>query len=193
MRVRHKVINVSPHRSGTKSVTVFAAAHGLKALHWKRVIEKQLADCGDCPDAIWGRVRSHLDAVDVASDLPWPIVARHAAAEMPDARFLLLRREAAAWVASVRRLAGGTRLSGVGRAFYRVLCGREVDRLEHVSDRQLGADYERFCDDMAKALGDRLTVGRLDDPDVGHVVASALGVEMTVPFPCVTAPLPGPV
>lgn len=175
------IINVSPHRSATQSVTAFAEAHGLTARHW-------LGDAFD--EACGALIHNHhnlgplwtLSApyadTDIVSDFPWPLVFAEAAAALPDARFLLVQRNELSWLASIRRHTDGRELSYLEKWFYWTYCWPGVRKLCNYSDDALMYGYRLHRLALRDALGDRLTVFQLDDPHLGERLAEFMGVRM---------------
>jgi hypothetical protein len=175
------IINISPHRSATKNFTAFCAAHGLAARHWPGEAFDALAEKPRNSDELWDMVRPMLANGEVFSDLPWPIVYRQAAAALPLARFVLVRRPAAVWIASVRRHTADRFLSHLERLFYLEATGRRVDSLSEFSAGELLNTYWSFCNAALDELGSRLRIFNLG-PDIGAEIAAWVPFEQRVPF-----------
>jgi len=166
-----RFVNVSPHRSGTQSLTAFCRAHGLTALHWQGLeFEARCVSRGEA----WAAAKPLLATADVASDLPWPIVYPDVAATT-EARFFLVRRKPAAWIRSVRGMMAGRPMGPLERLFYRELTGRREDRIEAYSEAELAAAYARFLAAARNDLGDRLTLFDLEDPALADKLARYFG------------------
>ena len=165
-------LNISPHRSGTQSITTFCRAHGLKALHWQGLEFEQL--CVSRGET-WDAAKPLLPTADVASDLPWPIVYQDVAATT-NARFFFVRRQPEVWVQSVTGMMAGRLMGPLERLFYREIAGRWEDRIERFSDIELARAYTEFLAQAHRDLGDRLTVFELEDPAFADKLAHYFGV-----------------
>jgi Sulfotransferase domain len=166
-----RFVNVSPHRSGTQSVTAFCQAHGLKALHWQGLaFEARCVSRG----VAWEVAKPLLGAADVASDLPWPIVYSDVAATT-DARFFLVRRKPAAWIRSVRGMMAGRPMGPLERLFYRELTGRPETSIDGYSAAEIESAYCRFLGSAKRDLGARLTLFDLEDPALADKLARYFG------------------
>ena len=165
-------VNVSPHRSGTQSITAFCRVHGLNALHWQGLeFEARCVSRGDA----WEAAKPLLPTADVASDLPWPIVYPDVAAAT-DAWFFLVRRPPAAWVRSVRGMMAGRPMGPLERLFYRELVGRSEAAIEAYSEAELAEAYLGFVARARRDLGARLALFDLEDPALADKLAKYFGV-----------------
>jgi hypothetical protein len=109
--MRPKVFVVSLHRTGTRSVTSLLRSLGLNAQHWLG-----RHNGTDFESLISGRERDlvhiaelmapAIDDFDAVSDVPIPVLYRQLATMYRDAKFILVERDPAAWVSSVRRHIG---------------------------------------------------------------------------------------
>jgi Sulfotransferase domain len=169
-------VNVSPHRSGTQSLTAFVRAHGLKALHWQG---PEFDDRCRSRGATWEMAKPLLQTAEVFSDLPWPIVWRDVAATASekDVSFFLVRRDPKAWVRSVRAMIGARDFSWPERQFYRDITGSTRRTIGDFSDAELVAAYRRFLDEAKAELGSRLTVFDLADKQFADKLARYFGFE----------------
>jgi hypothetical protein len=164
-------VNISPHRSGTQSLTTFCRVHGLKALHWQGLeFERRCVSRGEA----WAAAKPLLATADVASDLPWPIVYSDVAATT-DAAFFLVRREPAVWVRSVRGMMTGRPMGPLERLFYREITGLWETAIEAFSDKQLADAYSQFISTAWRDLGTRLTLFDLEDRALADKLAKYFG------------------
>jgi hypothetical protein len=183
-----KVFNISPHRSGTRSFHVFCGAHGLRSAHWPEAAFDQACEpaLGGLDEAaLWEVAVAHFEQGEVFSDLPCPLIYRQALAAWPEARFVLVRREPAAWIASVRRHAGGRHLSYLEKFFYWSLCGQRLERIDQYSDACLARGYAGFVRDAEAYLareGARVESFDLTSATLGRELAAFLGFEMRQAF-----------
>ncbi len=183
-----KVFNISPHRSGTRSFHAFCAAHGLISSHWPeaafdQACEQALGALDE--EALWEVSMAHFAAGEVFSDLPCPMIYRQALAAWPEARFVIVRRDPDAWVASVRRHAGGRDLSYLEKFFYWSVCGERWERIDHYSDTILAQGYARFMQDAGDYLINReARVGRFDlmSPALGRELGAFLEFDVRQQF-----------
>jgi len=169
------IVNVSPHRSATQSVTAFARAHGLTARHWLGEAFDNAAS-GVMLDtaALWRLAKPYAD-VDVVSDLPWPLLHVELST-LHDARFLLVQRNDLSWLASVRRHTAKRDLSYLEKWFYWTYAKPGAARLDAYDDDALLQACQRHRYAVREALGDRLTTFRLEDPHLAERLAEFLGV-----------------
>ncbi len=177
-----RFLNLSPHRSGTKSFTDFSLAHGLRALHYSEEADASLEGVSDSRE-IWARVRHLLPTADVASDFPWPLVHEEAARADSRLRFVVFRRQPAAWLASVRRHVDGRRMAWGERAFYARICGRREETLAAYLDGEILHGYGEFLEDLEVLLDGRLEVFDLGEAGLETRLAAWMGLEAGVPFP----------
>jgi len=183
-----KVFNISPHRSGTRSFHAFCAAHGLKSAHWPeaafdRACERALGNLDE--KALWEVSSAYFEAGEVYSDLPCPLIYRRALAAWPEARFVLVRRDPAAWIASVRRHAGGRNLSYLEKFFYWSVCGERLARIDAYSDESLARGYAAFMRDAEAYLrrqGARVRGFELGSANIGRELAAFIGFTERYPF-----------
>ncbi len=168
-----KAFNVSPHRSGTRSFHAFCVAHGLRSSHWPEAAVDQACE------------PAYFASGEVFSDLPCPLIYRRALAAFPEARFVIVRRDSAAWIASVRRHASGRDLSYLEKFFYWRVCGERFSRIDAYSDASLRDGYAGFLRDAEAYLtrqGARVARFDLDDKEIGPKLAAFLGFEPKHPF-----------
>jgi hypothetical protein len=176
------IVNISPHRSATKSFTAFCAAHGFRAVHWLGDdFDAAVGDMTDMGD-LWALARPVLDSGNVFSDLPWAMLYPEVAAAYPEARFVLIMRSPRDWLASVRRHTDGRWLSHLERLFYAAFAGRTVQALSELTDRELLDVYQRFLCGAVRDLGPRLGVFDLGDAALGPKLAAWLGFAFCHPF-----------
>ncbi len=183
-----KAFNVSPHRSGTRSFHAFCVAHGLRSSHWPEAAVDQACEPalrGLDETALWDVCAAHFASGEVFSDLPCPLIYRRALAAFPEARFVIVRRDSAAWIASVRRHASGRDLSYLEKFFYWRVCGERFSRIDAYSDASLRDGYAGFLRDAEAYLtrqGARVARFDLDDKEIGPKLAAFLGFEPKHPF-----------
>jgi len=201
---RTKIFCVSMQRSGTTSVGDWLEANGLTRvgsptsvrMGWTRLWMQ-----GNY-DAIFSS--SEFKRADVFEDDPWwcPDFFRVVAERYPDAKFILLERDADAWFDSMCHHSGG-RNPGWTDIHARIY-GREAD-LEEVIRKNPGipsdgwsmlsivehrehyqAVYQRHGETVRSYFRDqpdRLFVGRLDAPDVFQRMCGFVGIEHNAQVP----------
>jgi hypothetical protein len=187
-----KVLNVSPHRSGTRSFHAFCIAHGLTSAHWPeaafdQACQRALEHLDEA--ALWEVSAAHFETGEVFSDLPCPLIYRQALAAWPEARFVLVRRDPAAWIASVRRHAAGRNLSYLEKFFYWSVCGGRPARIDAYSDASLTRGYSAFMQHSEAYLrqrGARVRSFELGSAELGRELAAFIGFEARYPFVRIT-------
>ncbi|NNJ75121.1 MAG: hypothetical protein HKP56_08165 [Anderseniella sp.] len=97
-----KVFVVALHKSGTSSLHDFAVRAGLKSSHSPAVdngvnYEKRILPHIDDHAAILNVMAPVIERYDVHGDIPWSGLYRAAQKSYPDARFVLMERDADQW------------------------------------------------------------------------------------------------
>ncbi len=187
-----KVFNVSPHRSGTQSFHHFCAAHGLASAHWPgaEIDEAARHALPNLDSALlWQLCAGYFAGARVFSDFPTALIYPHAAAEVPDARFVLIRRDPADWAMSVRRHTHGRDLGYLESFFYHRALGRQnPPNLNGYGSLALIQAYRDHCataEALLAAVGAPLFAGSLDDPTMPARLAAFLGFRQQYPFPAI--------
>jgi hypothetical protein len=163
-------------------------AHGLRSAHWPEAAFDQACErtLGELDEgALWEVSAGHFEDGEVFSDLPCPLIYRRAFAAWPEARFVMVRREPGAWVASVRRHAGGRDLSYLEKFFYWTVCGERLARIDQYSDARLAEGYAGFMRDAQSYLasaGARVGCFALGSPDLARDLAAFMGFQARYPF-----------
>lgn len=168
-----KIFNLSPHRSGTKSFTQFCNSAGFHSAHWLGNAIDDLMEYATSAADVWPVVKLIIPKYDVFSDLPWPIV--YPFISDVDAKFVLIRRVPATWLASVRRHTAGRSLSYLESLFYLTLTGRYEKTLDKYSDDELLRRYMDFVVEIMMSKTD-LGVFDLEDPNLSKALAEYLGI-----------------
>jgi hypothetical protein len=184
-----KVYNISPHRSGTRSFHAFCCAHGLRSAHWcgpeAEEGARALANYVEPRDlVVWSGFHDYYASADIFSDFPTPLTWRSIRESERDAKFILIERDANAWVRSVRSHKGDVPLTMLERIFYRRITGKFAARIGEYSDDELVHGYGYYMGGAVRDFADRddMLFVRLEDPLIGERVAEFMGFVAKFPF-----------
>jgi hypothetical protein len=133
---------------------------------------------------VWDACREHFRSADVFSDLPVPSIYGLLWQFHPNAKFVLIKRDPGAWVASVRRHFQGRGFSFLEKFFYWSILGVRADSLDAYRDEELRTAYERCCSQAATFLRDRapFLAADLDNPALDECIAEFLGFDLKEPM-----------
>lgn len=187
-----KCFVLSLHRTGTKSTAEHLEALGLSTAHFpSRHRGEDLQEKIRGRETDLGFVARTIEPViakrDAVMDVPIPVLYRELFEAYPQAKFILLHRPRAAWIASVRKSAGGRELNPFEKVQYWHYLPDCPDSLDNVSDQALGVLMDKHISDVTNffaACGpSRLGTFALGNIDCGASIARFLGRDAHDPLP----------
>ena len=143
---------------------------------------------------VWQLYRQLLDGADAFADVPVPFLYREIHAACPRATYVLLKRRPEGWIKSVRHHSKGRELAVLDRMQYREICGKDAERIEHFSDRDLFYGYERFIESVANWFignGAKFILLEIEHADLSARLGSFLGFDPGITFPRIEHSAPG--
>lgn len=192
MRLPFKVFVVSLHKSGTSSLHDFAVRAGLQSSHSPAVdngvnYEKRILPYISDHDAILDVLAPVVERYDVHGDIPWSGLYQAVQKAYPDARFVLVERDADQWWESIAAHWSLPTMSRRLRPYevvqYADLLPDDM-RVVSLGDKALmTAAYRRHCDQVRKTIAsDRLLQIDLRDPEAPGQLAAFIGIEGALPI-----------
>ncbi|MBB5372795.1 sulfotransferase [Acidocella aromatica] len=192
-----RIFNLSLHRSGTQSFADFCQRNGLKTLHWPGIgfdlICRPALETVDS-EYVWYQYSKIIGGFDAVADIPAPVVFREAMTNYPDAKFVLILREPAEWVKSVRQHVNQREMDVLEKMQYWTAYGKNFGDYLTLGDAELEALYRRFAQmvtDYARRRNVALGIFDLSDPELGQKLGAFLEVEGQKSFNLVDITKPG--
>jgi len=187
-----KYFVVSLHRCGTHSTAAYLEELGIRTRHWpvdhdgvdlQEMVRDRETDLAHVTNVL----APVIDSYQAVADVPIPALYRELFARYPDAKFLLLHRDAGDWVQSVRwKLRRGVFQPYV-RTLYWTYFPSRPQRIQELSDAELvwmhGQHMAEVTAFFSQVAPDQLGVFDLYAPDTGPRLAAFLGARSTRLFP----------
>jgi len=186
-----KAVVVSLHRSATRSTVAHLQQLGLRTTHYitqdsKREFRRAILGRETDLDHVFSVIAPALAGYDAAGDVPVPVLYRQFEARYPEAKFLLVTRDPAAWAKSVREHIGARPFAAPEKVQYWQYFPNRPERIGDLTDDQLVAMYwehtarvEAYFNGRREKLG----VFPIDAPDAPQRIAAFLGIDGKRPFP----------
>ena len=186
-----KAVVVSLHRSATRSTVAHLQQLGLRTTHYitqdtKREFRRAILGRETDLDHVFSVIEPALAGYDAAGDVPVPVLYRQFEARYPEAKFLLVLRDPAAWVKSVREHIGDRGFAAPEKVQFWQYFGDRPERIGQLTDAQLTGMYTEHTarvDAYFAGRPEKLGVFRIEAPDAPQRIAAFLGVDSTRPFP----------
>ncbi len=183
-----RVFNLSLHRSGTQSFADFCQRNGLKTLHWPGIgfdlICRPALETVDS-EYVWYQYSKIITGFEAVADVPAPVVFREAMTNYPAAKFVLILREPAEWVKSVRRHINQREMDVLEKMQYWIAYGKNFGDYLSLGDDELEALYRRFAQmvtDYARQRNVALGTFELSDPELAPKLDAFLEMKGQQPF-----------
>jgi hypothetical protein len=192
MSLPFKVFVVALHKSGTSSLHDFAVRAGLKSSHSPAVdngvnYEKRIIPHIDDHAAILNVMAPVIERYDVHGDIPWSGLYRAAQKSYPDARFVLMERDADQWWESIAAHWSLGTMSRRVRPYevvaYSGLIPAQM-RVISLADKALLTDaYRRHGDQVRRTIAaDNLLEIDLANPQASDQLAAFIGADAASPI-----------
>lgn len=187
-----KCVVLSLHRSGTRSTAQFLSDLGLRTIHWPvyhqgQDLRAKIIGRETELEAVYEAISPILDDAEAIADVPIPVLYRQLYRSFPNAGFILVERDSAAWVRSVRTHLKDRKFGPYERVVYWQFFGHRPKSARLLTDQDLlgmqarhRASVEGF---FRKVAPDRLRCFQLEDDNAGGKIASFLGYERQGPLP----------
>ena len=179
-----KCFVLSLHRTGTKSLSELLTSLGMKTVHFparhkRRDLQAQIVGRETDLSFVTQVIRPVIDKCNAVADVPMPVLYRELFGLYPKAKFILLNRPCADWVASVRKSAGGRKFNPFERVQYWHYFPGRPESLDDLTDgelRRMRDDHvyqvTRFFTACGPARLGQFTMG---DINCGAAIAQFLG------------------
>ena len=187
-----KCFVISLHRCGTRSTASHLEALGFKTRHWPidhegTNLEQQIVgretDLAHVADVL----APVLESYEAVADVPVPVLYRELVARYPEAKFLLVYRNAFDWAHSVRWKLRDADFAPYVRTVYWTYLDWRPRRIEQISDAQLIWMHGRHTADVIgffqQAAPHKLGVFDLYASDTGQKIAGFLGIDSNRSLP----------
>lgn len=192
MRLPFKVFVVSLHKSGTSSLHDFAIRAGVKSSHSPAIdsgvnFEKRILPHINDHDAIVDVLKPVIDRYDLHGDIPWSGLYLAAQKAYPDARFILVERDADQWWDSIAAHWSLATMSRRLRPYevvaYSGLIPQNM-RVISLADKALLTDaYRRHGDRVRTTIAaENLHEVDLHDPQASEQLAAFIGFDSVSPI-----------
>jgi tetratricopeptide (TPR) repeat protein len=149
-----KIFVVSLHRTMTRSVDAYLSILGYRTIHYPKYIrgenfEERFRGMAHRPADVLTLLKPVIERFDALSDIPFPTLYRQLAEQWKNSKFILVHRDPAGWVNSVRNHLKDRMLAPFDKIQYGPYLGFDVDSLKSVSDKQLQEMYVRHTQAVA--------------------------------------------
>lgn len=186
-----KAVVVNLHRSATRSTIGHLRHLGLRTTHYitqgsKKEFRRAILGRETDLDHVFSVIEPALAGYEAAGDVPIPVLYAQFERRYPEAKFLLVLRDANGWVKSVREHIGSRPFAAPERVQYWQYFPARPERIGELTDAELVAMYaEHTARVEAHFAGrrEKLGVFSVDAPDAPQRIAAFLGIESTRPFP----------
>jgi hypothetical protein len=186
-----KAVVLSLHRSATRSTIEHLINLGLPATHYvtqssKKEFRRAIHDRATDLDHVFAFIEPLLAGFEAVGDVPVPVLYRQFERRYPEARFILVRRDPAGWVKSVREHVGPRDFAVPEKVQYWEYFPDRPPGLRALSDAQLVRMYEEHTERVKAhfvARPEKLGVFEVKDRDTPQRIAAFLGIESRRPFP----------
>lgn len=188
-----KCLVLSLHRSATRSTAALLRGAGLRTAHFiladmRDDYAARVAGRETDLDFVFAATEPLIAGYDAAADVPIPVLYRQLDRRYPDAKFLLVRRDPAAWLRSVRaHTAGRPLFVGEKIQYWAYLPDRPLS-LADIPDRDLLAAHAAHHERVAAYFAmhpEKLLAVDLDDPSIASRIGGFLGLAGPLEFPTV--------
>jgi hypothetical protein len=188
-----KIFVISLHRVMTRSTDALISMLGFRTVHYPEFFRgwnlmEAVRGFEDDPNRIVDVLEPIIQSADAFSDIPIPTLYRQLAERWPTSRFVLVHRDPAGWVSSVRKHVGSKNLSPYNRIQYGHYLGTDIKNLLQVTDEQLVDMYFRHLYEVydyfheERREPERLCMVCISNPSIGERIAGFLGHE-PLPMP----------
>ena len=186
-----KVVVVSLHRSATRSTIGHLRHLGLRTTHYitqgtKKEFRRAILGRETDLDHVFSVIEPALAGYDAAGDVPVPVLYRQFEECYPEARFLLVLRDATAWVRSVREHIGSRPFAAPERVQYWQYFPDRPERIGELTDAELVAMYAEHTARVEAYFAGRpekIGIFSVEATDALQRIAAFLGIQSTKPFP----------
>jgi hypothetical protein len=189
-----KFFCIAFHKSGTSSMHAWFQQAGFRAFHYpKRVMGvnyvQRIRPVIDDNDRILDILSPVINTYDGHSDAPWAGLYPELLSRLPEAKFILIRRDPEAWWESLAR---DWQLDWLNRrisAYEWIQYRRHLELDPHALITRRNRDtfikaYRSHVEMAAKTIpSDRLLSFDLQDPDKGARLSEFSGLEKIIEFP----------
>lgn len=191
-----KYFILSLHRSGTRSVTELLEGFGLRIVHWpvryngwKQLRPKIIGRETDL-DTVMDVIEPVINKNDGLSDVPVPVLYRQLDERYPNAHFILVRRNTADWIRSVRRFVGDRPFDPYECVQYWHYLPARPKSLAEISDGELAEMNARHASAVqgyfARAERTKFAAFNLENQDTGKGIAEFIGADFDTILPHIT-------
>lgn len=188
-----KYFVISLHRTATRSTTAFLVEnlHINAAHHPRRIGDVDLRDAvrGSEHDLekVFQIFRPVVGAFDCVADVPFPVLYRYLDRYYAGSRFILLRRNAKAWVRSARNKTKDRELTPFEKVQYWHYLPQRPLLLSEVDDQSLIEMHERHVaeavDYFQSRSPERFGLFNLDDRGLASSLSQFLNLKKRASFP----------
>jgi len=191
-----KYFVLSLHRAGTRSTSELLAGLGIHIVHWPirlngwKPLQPKIAGRETDLDFVTDVLKPVINKSDGMSDVPVPVLYRPLAERYPNARFILMRRNAADWIRSVRKMIDKRPFDPYERVQYWHYFPARPERIEDLSDAELAGMCERHYAEVEAYFSQyektKFAQFNLEDKAAGAAVAAFVGTHVNAKMPHVT-------
>lgn len=186
---RRLVIGLGMHRTGTKSLCAYLRSLGLKDVHWPWWCDRQVSGLVDDPEGVVDILEPLLYNYDCFADFPFPGLYRVLDRRFPNSRFILVRRDPASWMRSVRKHwrleTGAYRLHPFEEVVYRRYEPSDMNLVTVDDAPSLISKFARHAEEVQAYFAgtrDKLLVVDLEDDRINERISDFLGLRVR-PYP----------
>lgn len=161
-----KIFVISLHRTMTRSVDAYLSILGYKTIHYPKYIqginiEEKFRGIEQQPEKILSLLTPVIESFEALSDIPFPTLYKQLAAQWINSKFILVLRNPADWVNSVRNHLKYRKLAPFDKIQYGPYLGFTIDSLKNVSDQKLEEMYNQHTCEVDRFFADTGTRQRL--------------------------------